>query len=340
MAYDGPLSVGEFAAAHQRTITYPVPLETFLEYACWFQRRSAPDLDERMVELVEPAPGGFRLALQDGESFHAERVVVAAGIRDCAWRPPEYEPLAPELVSHSSDHTCFSRFAGRSVAVIGSGQSAVESAVLMREAGADVEIITRRSGIIWLRDKRPLRSRSALKPLEYLLYHPTDVGPPGLNWIVAQPEIFQRLPVRLQEAISYRSVRPAAAAWLQARAAGVRITPSVVVVSAETSGRQARVALGDGTSRRVDHVLLATGYKVDIARYTFLAPGLLERVTRAGGYPVLTRGMESSIRGLHFLGAPAAHSFGPLMRFVSGTWYSSSALAFALAGDSRRRAAA
>ena len=48
------------------------------------------------------------------------------------------------------------------------------------------------------------------------------------------------------------------------------------------------------------------------------------------GYPVLRRGLESSVPGLHFLGAPAARSFGPLMRFVSGTWWSGRSLARAV----------
>jgi hypothetical protein len=42
--------------------------------------------------------------------------------------------------------------------------------------------------------------------------------------------------------------------------------------------------------------------------------------------------MESSVPGLHFLGAPAAWSFGPIMRFVSGGWYTGQALARTIAG--------
>jgi hypothetical protein len=73
-------------------------------------------------------------------------------------------------------------------------------------------------------------------------------------------------------------------------------------------------------------VLLGTGYRVDITRYRFLAE-LLDAIQRVGGYPVLGRGFESSVPRLHFLGAPAAWSFGPIMRFVSGSWYSCRALA-------------
>jgi hypothetical protein len=41
------------------------------------------------------------------------------------------------------------------------------------------------------------------------------------------------------------------------------------------------------------------------------------------GYPVLDSGFRSSIPGLHFIGARAARTFGPLLYFVAGTEYSS-----------------
>jgi hypothetical protein len=100
------------------------------------------------------------------------------------------------------------------------------------------------------------------------------------------------------------------------------------------------ITLDDGTARRVDHAVLATGYRVDLRRYGFLAPSLLARVHTVGGYPTLGAGLESSVPGLHFLGAPAARSFGPLVRFVAGTQFASAALArtvTATQGPPRRR---
>ena len=73
-------------------------------------------------------------------------------------------------------------------------------------------------------------------------------------------------------------------------------------------------------------MLLATGFRVDVSRYDFLGAGLLARLKLDQGYPLLTLGLESSIEGLHFMGATAARSFGPLVRFVSGTGYSARAL--------------
>jgi hypothetical protein len=106
----------------------------------------------------------------------------------------------------------------------------------------------------------------------------------------------------------------------------VRVLTGRAVVAATPKQAGVHLQLDDGSARHVDHVLLGTGYRVDIAHYTFLAPALLAAIRRTDGYPALDRGFESAVPGLHFLGAPAAHSFGPLMRFVAGTDFAAVAL--------------
>jgi hypothetical protein len=44
------------------------------------------------------------------------------------------------------------------------------------------------------------------------------------------------------------------------------------------------------------------------------------------------------VPGLHFVGAPAAWSFGPVMRFVSGTHFAARALARGIAGKASANA--
>jgi hypothetical protein len=94
--------------------------------------------------------------------------------------------------------------------------------------------------------------------------------------------------------------------------------------------------LDDGSTREVEHLLLATGYQIDLARYSFLAPEVISRVRTRNGSPVLGAGFESSVRGLHFLGAPAARSFGPVMRFGCGTWAWTRGLTRAVVGRAPR----
>jgi cation diffusion facilitator CzcD-associated flavoprotein CzcO len=298
-------------------------LAEFLSYAHWFQREAAPDIDSRKVKEVDMSPGGgFRLTLADDEVVEAERVVIAAGLFPFARRPAPFDGLPPSLVSHSSDHEDLGRFAGRNVAVIGAGQSTLESAALLCEAGARVEVIARAPKVIWLPADLPGGQRT----LSARIAPPTDVGGRVTGWIAAFPDAFRRLPKRLQPVVSRRCVQPAGAPWLVARVQSVPITTGRTVTSAKPAYEGALLELDDGSERQVDHVLLGTGYRVDVTRYPFLASHLVESLERIDGYPRLGAGLEASVPGLHFLGAPSAVSFGPIMRFVVGTSYAAPSL--------------
>lgn len=320
-APEGDLTLDSYEQSHGTQLSSPLPLESFVAYGCWFGEQAVPDLDPRKVTRIVRSPDGFTLELEDQELVQARRVVVAAGLFPFAYHPSQFDGLPPGLVSHSSQHTDFSRFRGRSVTVIGGGQSALEYAALLNEAGASVEVIMRAESVRWLhRSKWATRHRNRL---ERAIDPATDVGPIGLSWLVNQPFLFRRLPRHLQEDVSYRCIRPAGARWLQPRLESATITTGRHVVSASPDGRGVRLVLDDGGTRTADHLLLATGYRVDVSRYPFLDPDLVRGLDCAEGYPVLSAGLESSVPGLHFLGAPAAYSFGPTMRFVSGTWFAS-----------------
>lgn len=322
-------TLDRYQAARGVALPRPVRLDDFVGYGRWVQRHVANPLDPRRITRLEPATKGFRLSLEDGDSLSAQRVVIATGIASYVRRPPQFNGLPPSLVSHSSEHCDLRPFAGKRVAVVGGGQSALESAALLREAGAEVEVLVRAPIVHWLRHGSPLHAwlHADGNLLGKILYPPSDIGPPGINWLVDKPDLFKRLPMALQERFARRAIRPAGAGWLRPRMDGAAITIGRLVTSAKPIGQQVRVGLDDGTERQVDHVLLATGYRVDVSRCSFLAPELLASLRLVDGYPQLTAGFEASVPGLHFVGAVAAGSFGPLMRFVAGTKYASTALA-------------
>jgi len=330
----GQFSLSDFKTREKVEFSAPVPLESFVRYGHWFQRQLLPDVDRRKVTRIEKN-GSFRLSLSDGETLSAKRVVVAAGISRFAYRPPEFYTLPRKRASHSSEHRDLSRFRGQRILVIGGGQSAFESAALLKESGAEVELVMRAREVRWLHGSVHFRTR--LGALRRLLYPPTDVGPPGLNQLIARPHLFRLLPRPLQTRFAYRAIRPAASTWLRDRMDGVRITTGRRAARAVTFGDMAHIELDDGTRREVDHVILGTGYRVDVSRYDFLGAEILRTLKIDQGYPRLTLGLESSVEGLHFMGAPAARSFGPLVRFVSGTGYSARALTEAIIRSSRSR---
>lgn len=329
----GELTLDAFCADAGYTRTKPIPLEQFVAYGMWYQQKAVPDVERSWVERVERNGDGFWLTLSHGERFHARHVVVAAGINSFAARPAEFDGLPAELVSHSREHCDLGRFRGKSVAVIGGGQSALESAALLRENGADVEVLVRQPGLNWV-GLHPRLHR--LGPLSKMLYSKRDVGPAGISRLVAAPHVFRRFPRAFQDRTAYRAIRPAVAGWLRPRMEDLKITLGVRVVSARPESGQLRLTLDDGSTRLTDHALLATGYRVDVKRYEFLVPEIVNSLKTVNGFPVLRRGMESSVPGLHFLGKPGAWSFGPIAGFVSGAEFAANELLHGLRNGSGR----
>ncbi|MES1260469.1 MAG: FAD-dependent oxidoreductase [Acidobacteriota bacterium] len=317
-----------FERAVNRPPAAPVPLRTFVEYGRWFRRQLGDVVDPGPVVRVARDGARFRLTLGSGSTLTSRRVVVAAGIGPFRRKPPVFGALPPELASHCYEGRAIASLAGRRIAVIGAGQSALESAALLREAGSPVEIIAKRPALRWI-GQHPWLHR--LGPLSDLLYSKYDVGPAAISRVVANPGLVAHLPLALRDKLRTRAVRPAGSAWLPARLTAVTVTTGRSVQTAAAVGGEVRLTLDDGTERRVDHVLMGTGYEADISRYTFLAPELLADIRRLGGYPALDPGFNSSVPGLHFLGATAARSFGPLLYFVAGTAFASSRFADRLA---------
>ena len=317
------LTLDSYCSQNGNHVSKPVPRERFIDYGRWYQRQAVPGLEKRQVQSVDLAPSGFKLVLADGEQFTTRRIVVATGISPFATRPAVFDGIPSHLASHSSEHSDLRKFRRQRVIVIGAGQSGLESAALLKEAGVDVEVIARQEKLRWV----GLHSRlHHLGPISKLMYSTRDVGPAGISRLVAMPHLFRVFPRRVQNITAYRAIRPAGSGWLIPRLAGVPVTLGCNVISATAAESQVRLKLDDGADRLVDHVLLATGYRVDIRRYPFLSQSVLNRLETVDGYPVLNRGLESSIPGLHFLGKPAAWSFGPLLCFVSGTEFAANEL--------------
>jgi FAD-dependent urate hydroxylase len=308
-----------------------VAWETFVAYGKWFEEQLDCNLERRSVTEVRRNGSGFKLTLADGAVISSRRVVVAAGIGPFRKTPEVFSNLSPTRASHCYEGRRFSEM-GKRVAVIGAGQSALESAAILHEMEIDVEVIARTQVLRWIGMHQRLHR---LGPISKILYSKHDVGPIGISRLVAYPNLVYHVPIRLKDRIRTRAVRSAGAPWLIPRLQNVKISTGRTVVSATEVDGEVQLLLDDRTERRVDHVLMATGYRVDIAKYRFLAPELVQEVRQLDGYPDVTAGFATSVPGLHFIGATAARKFGPLMYFVAGTEFASKELTSALPRNRR-----
>ncbi len=308
-------------------VDVPIPVERFVEYGRWFQERAVPDLDRRDVRRIQIADSGFDIEV-DGETFRATNVVVAAGIGTFARRPPQFMSFDADVVSHSVEHRDLGVFRGRRVSVIGGGQSALESAALLHEVGADVDVLVRAESVRWILGQA---RRHTTPWLNHLLYAPAAVGPGGLSQLNQRPDLYRRLvPDALHDRLDRRSIRSAGAGWLPARLDDVFIRTGVDVAEVSRASEGLQLRLSDGTVQHVDHVLLGTGFRIDVLKYSFWSPALNNAIRCVRGYPRLTKNFETTVPGLYVAGAAAAPTFGPLMRFVAGSGFAGRTIARAL----------
>lgn len=306
---------GRFCKMNQIRKQGEVPIQAFLNYSQWYQEELVPDVDETYVKLLARDGKNFQVELADGRSVKANRVFVATGLATFARIPDFASHLPAKLVSHTQDHNNYQAFKDKNVVVVGRGQSAFESAALLYEAGARVELIAR-GPIIWI-NRRLYRYTG---PAKRLFYPPSDIGPAGISWIVAFPMLFNALPEETRIAIDTRCLRPAGARWIRPRVEGrVTLTANTSVVGTEEQGEEVCLKLSDGTTRQVDHVVLATGYKPDVRRLPYMDSSLCEEVQQREGYPFLNKWFESSVPHLYFGGSLSGYDFGPLCRHIVGS---------------------
>src|SRR5581483_1930098 len=260
------------------------------------------------------------LDLATGEQVRARRVVLAVGITHFEFVPPVLEGLSPELLSHASRPERFESLRGRKVTVIGAGQSAIESAAILHELGADTRLVGRTPSLSWTPDPHPFR-----RPLHERLRAPIAGLCTGWKCLIYSkaPDAIFRFPSAKRLSIARNSFGPAGAWWLKARVPGkvpMDLGRAVVGATANNGGVRIELRAPDGTPETIDtdHIVAGTGYHPDVARVPFIDESLRGRIDTLGGYPVLSSGFESTVPNLHFVGMAATATFGPLMRFVYG----------------------
>jgi len=312
----------------------PLSIERFLGYADWFADQLVPDVRDLTVTSVTPDDGGFKVEFAEECPLFARQVIIATGLLPYVNIPGELSGLPADLVTHSSAHRELDQFSGRRVAVIGAGQSALQTGALLHEAGADVQVIARRQEIVW-EGQMPRE----IGLVDRVRRPPTKLCE-GWGCVVADsPEAFRLLPesIRIEKAV--RSFGPKGAWWLRDRVEGVvDVLTGHRLRSAEPHGSGVRLQLAGAKESIIeaDHVIAGTGFRIDVSRLSFLSAEIQAALETRADCPLVNRVGESTVPGLYFAGAHTAVSLGPGMRFISGTHHAAAKLARSLSRRGRR----
>jgi len=286
---------------------HPISLDTFLAYTQWFQEHYDIQSNPALVQDLRYVDGHFEATLENEEVIQAERVLLALGLTYFVNAP---ESITSKIPNGRWSHTCYTTdfefLRGRRCLIIGGRQSAYEWAALIYEAGgAEIHLAHRQA--------KPTFEES------------------NWSWVNAMirrtakdPGWFRRLPFDELDELRDRF-------WIEGRLKlepwlAPRIKKDTIHIwqLAElerctlTADQALQVTLDTGDSFEVDHIILATGYVVDINNVPFLSnDSLRSQVNLESGFPVLDEHFQSSLPGLYFSGLPATRDFGPFFGFTA-----------------------
>jgi FAD-dependent urate hydroxylase len=284
----------------------PIPIGLFLEYAEWFRDVKNIEAQEGLVSALAKPDGRFEATLDGGVRILADAVVCAPGIRYYTHLPDWASTIPANRAAHTCDLVRFEELAGARILIVGGRQSAYEWAALLREHDAErIDIV----------------HRHAVPRFERVDW--AFVDPLVKNTIHVQG-YWRNLPQADQEAVTKRfweAGRLTLEHWLVPRLDwdGIHRWPGteVVEVSSDSGTDGLRVLLSNSERLTVDHVIFASGYRVDLARVPYLAD-LIGRIDRTDGFPALDEAFATSLPSLYLTGFSATRDFGPFFGFVKG----------------------
>ncbi len=284
----------------------PIPISVFLDYAEWFRQSKEIEVRDQLVTRLTKPQDRFEATLEGGERIFADAVVCAPGIRHYTNVPDWASSLAPGRAAHTCELVDFDDMADARVLIVGGRQSAYEWAALIREHGAARIDIVHRHDV-------PRFERVSWSFIDAHVEQTQKV-----------PGYWRNLPSAEQAAVDRRFWevgRLTLEYWLTPRLASEAITrwpgTEVADVAPAGEGQALQVRLSNSERLTVDRVVFASGYRVDLGNVPYLE-GVLGRVQRDDGFPVLDEAFQTSLDGLYITGFSATKDFGPFFGFVKG----------------------
>lgn len=286
----------------------PLSLEFYLSYAGWFQeQKDIQPLPVYIERLDQPDKNGHFVATTvAGDLIKAQKVVLAPGFKHFAHVPEDLKAKLPAgSFTHTVEFVDFSDAGNKRYLIIGGRQSAFEWTALLLEAGASAVHLSHRHASPAFETSH----WSWLKPL--------------VDSTVENPSWFRRLSQAEKDALSQRmwvEGRLKLEPWLEPRIKDdrVRVWPHTELASCvQHENGDLAVELTNGEKLNIDKLVLATGYKVNIAQLPYLAAGnVLNQLETLNDFPVLDDHFETSVPGLFIISMPAAQDFGPFFGFT------------------------
>jgi cation diffusion facilitator CzcD-associated flavoprotein CzcO len=287
----------------------PLSLSFYLSYAQWFQKQTQIEVLPLFIRRLDSVSGEdhrFQAKTDDGQTIKANHVVIAPGFKYFRHLPAELVTrLPPGRFSHTCDLIDFSDLENKGILIIGGRQSAFEWAALLHEARAAAVHISHR------------HASPAFQAADWSWVNEL------VEAMVVNPNWFRRLSQAEKDEVSRRlwsegrlKVEP----WLEPRIRNdiVKLWPQTEVSGCLVQPSGAIEAkLSTGNTLLVDHIVMATGYKVRIDRVPFLAQGnIIEELVVRNGFPVLDDHFQTSVPGLFITSMPATQDFGPFFAFT------------------------
>ena len=222
-------------------------------------------------------------------------------------------PTAPNIT--------ISRFKGRDVSVIGGGSSALDVVASLRASGAHARLVARRPALKWNMPVKP-------HPWRRLYPSPASAAAWRNRFFEHAPMVFRHLPQEIRMHIVRSLARTGRRmACAQARRARAGVCSASRCAAREYRDGRAQLACLEPRAARkrlaTDHVIAATGYRVDLRALASSTPNCKPICEMADHTPMLSPNFESSVPDLYFVGLAAANTFGPVMRFLLGARYTS-----------------
>lgn len=321
---------------------YKIPRATWMDYLGWLQRvLKLPIENDATVTRLAPAGDAVAVTVERAGAvrvLHARRVVLATGRGGAGglYTPELVDPsLWPDLAAHANAPIDFAKLKGRRVAVLGGGDAAWDNAATALEAGAArVDMYVRRPVLPQVN-----KGRGAALAGWFLGVPALDDADRWAHFVYRD----DHAPPPPHETV-HRTIRQP----------GFAIHLGAPVTAATRTGDRVVLTVGASDTRDADFLIVATGFRIDLAHCRELAalaphiatwgdryapPEALRRPHLAC-YPYLGPGFELQRRApsdppalerIHLFNIAAMPSLGAVTGEIPGVDYGAERLTGAIA---------